>query len=539
MPKQPKTRPNELCSCGSGLKYKKCCARHAGTHLDPETVIFLNRLKAKEAQRVKQQGHGRPIITSVDALGSRIVQVGNDLIQTKTHNFFDFILTYMKNLLGNDWIKSESMRPTDDRHVVVQWYDLFTRIRSRSQVYGQSHVMQNFGVINALAALSYGFYLLRHNVELQDRLLKRIRDRLQFQGAYYEVIVASIMIRAGFELQLEDESDDTQKHCEFSAKSTDTGVIYTVECKSRSVPGVLHKAAVNASKRHSPTSQIVSHLKDALRKPASGERIVFIDINAPAVRVEQPEWVEETARVLARYQRDLLEKKRAFVFVTNICFHWHLEEIDPPAAAFAHGFNIPDFAQMGEIRFSDAWRAKQKYKDIHKIGDFFSQLGKVPSTFDGSLPSATLFGELPPVQIGEKYVFTDADDIVGTVTSATVGESEGTLYVAVSSDDGRNVILRQEMSDRQLSDYREHKDTYFGEVSRNGDVKTDFEMYEWLVKTHMEYDRDHILKQLSDSPYIATYKVADKEELVLMYCERLMAFIRLQSSQSKSQPSDS
>jgi hypothetical protein len=92
-------------------------------------------------------------------------------------------------------------------------------------------------VIAAFPGTAYALYLLEHNVELQTRLLNRLRDIGQFQGAYYELFVASGLIRAGFKLTLEDETDGKNKHCEFAAISTMTAKRYWVEAKMRSVAG--------------------------------------------------------------------------------------------------------------------------------------------------------------------------------------------------------------------------------------------------------------------------------------------------------------
>jgi hypothetical protein len=56
------------------------------------------------------------------------------------------------------------------------------------------------GVVSCYLGLAYSLYLIAHNVELQARMVRRLLDPTQFQGAYYELIVANILIRAGFEL---------------------------------------------------------------------------------------------------------------------------------------------------------------------------------------------------------------------------------------------------------------------------------------------------------------------------------------------------
>jgi SEC-C motif len=57
---------NQLCPCGSGQKYKRCCGSLAGTPMprpaSPEMIRALEAHYAKERIRQEQQGLGRPII---------------------------------------------------------------------------------------------------------------------------------------------------------------------------------------------------------------------------------------------------------------------------------------------------------------------------------------------------------------------------------------------------------------------------------------------------------------------------------------------
>ena len=113
------------------------------------------------------------------------------------------------------------------------------------------------GVVACYLGLAYSLYLLAHNVELQEKLVRRLKVPGQFQGAYYEVTVANILIRAGFELELEDESDGTVKHCEFSARSRRTGKKYWVEAKMQSVAGLLGKTERDGTTKTNPLNRFV------------------------------------------------------------------------------------------------------------------------------------------------------------------------------------------------------------------------------------------------------------------------------------------
>ena len=144
-----------------------------------------------------------------------------------------------------------------------------------------------------------------------------------FQGAYYELIVANILIRAGFELTLEDELDGDTKHCELSAVSKRTGRKYWVEAKMRSVAGFFGKTEKDGTTDPNPISRLVPHLNEALKKPVTDERLIFIDLNTePTPESEgKPPWIEKAAARLHQYEkRELAEGVRAYVFVTNSRF---------------------------------------------------------------------------------------------------------------------------------------------------------------------------------------------------------------------------
>src|SRR5690242_983416 len=86
----PKIGRNDPCICGSGQKFKNCHGRqqHALPNLlakeklkrkiQEEGKRLLERHKAREMQRQKQQGLGREII-SIEHKGYRIVAVGNQI----------------------------------------------------------------------------------------------------------------------------------------------------------------------------------------------------------------------------------------------------------------------------------------------------------------------------------------------------------------------------------------------------------------------------------------------------------------------------
>jgi hypothetical protein len=433
---------NQLCPCGSGLKFKKCCGaltarpKESVWTLSPELQRFSERQRADETIREQQQGLGRPIV-AFKANEHQVVAVGDTVHFSRVWKTFpDFLFDYIKRILDPTWGNSELAKPFVDRHPIIQWYEAFCRYQQgRLKTVGVPAQAVVTGVVACYLGLAYSLYLLAHNVELQERLIRRLKVSGQFQGAYYELIVANMLIRAGFELVLLDESDRTSGHCEFTARSRRTGKKYWVEAKMRAVVGLLGRTALDGTTDPNPLSRFVRQLNDALAKPAADERLIFIDLNADPQpgSVGQPTWIEQAARRLERYERkEMAEGVVAYVFITNFASH---RGLNAPAAfaGFFFGLGIPDLNRPGNRRVSDAYRTKLKHIDVHHIGDALQTYYRFPTTFDGGLPSETFQGT-SRVMVGNTYCFGDPENggVVGTVTYASVNEAESAMYVAIS-----------------------------------------------------------------------------------------------------------
>jgi hypothetical protein len=138
-----------------------------------------------------------------------MVAVGNSVYwSSKWKTFPDFLLDYMKRKLGAEWIKLELEKPAEEQHPLIRWgLRLFEYQKKTIKNPGEVSGAPMTGVVSAYLGTAYSLYLLEHNVELQARLLGRLKNIGQFQGAYYELLVANVLIRAGFKLTLEDETE--------------------------------------------------------------------------------------------------------------------------------------------------------------------------------------------------------------------------------------------------------------------------------------------------------------------------------------------
>jgi hypothetical protein len=413
----------------------------------------------------------------------------------------------------------------------MQWYDALCRLQAKViEKPGQPSVIPVTGVVACYLSVAYGLYLLEHNVELQARLIQRLKNPGNFQGAYYELMVASAFVLAGFKLNLEDETVPDQKHCEFSAISPATGKKYWVEAKMRAVAGELGRTSADGTSSANPLSSLVKQLNAALAKPAADERMIFIDLNAEmpadASDDKRPAFVGAVTKRLERYERNELKVgERAYIFVTNANFH---KNLDTPAQLLSvpFGLGMPDFNRPGKYRLSERYRQDKVHADALRVAEGFSKLLSFPSTFDGSLPSVGLQSERPPVVIGANYNFEGAgpngEDIVGVVGDACVLEAEKAVIIAVSRPDGSGFLLKEPMSDRQFADYKAHPDAYFGKVVRPPKkAETPQDLFEFFMDAYKELPRDKLLEHLNGR--LPNAEQMDVDELRAVYCEGLVS----------------
>jgi hypothetical protein len=532
---------NQPCHCGNGKKFKHCHGRFDAGPPEQAAVSkeaigqLIARHQAAEKIRQNQQGLGRPIV-SFRAFDRQMVAVGDTLYHSADWKTFpDFLAFYMKKTLDEAWGNAELAKPLAERHPILQWYDALCRYQTETiKEKGKVHEAALNGVVACYLGAAYSLYLLKHNAELQARLVKRLKEPTQFQGAYYELVVANVLIRAGFDLTLEDETDGDSKHCEFAAVSKRTGKRYWVEAKMRGVKGLLGRTDKDGSSDPNPLSRMIPHLNAAFKKPATDDRLIFIDLNSEVGPVKNgvPDWLERVAKRLELYeQKELSEGHSAYVFVTNLPFHRMLN--DPlHISALPFGVGIADFNRPGNYRLSEAYRLKQKHADVYHIGETLAKYPQLPSTFDGSLPSEAFHGDKGRVLIGETYHFDgiEGEGLVATVTSATVMEAEKKVYVG--TDSGR--ILSYPMSDKALADYKDNPDSYFGRVEPVSNKKIDniYDLFEWLMKTHQHLTRDELLKRLA-LPGIGTMT---DDELRAIYCEGMAGAFQKSIDAKKGAP---
>lgn len=530
---RPKIGRNDRCPCGSGRKFKHCHGRdeyilpNLISHAKLEKAVLqegrrlLELQKVKEIQRQKQQGLGRPII-SIEHKGTRFVAVGNRLLYGRWKTFPDFLGDYIRQTLGADWGNAELKKPLHDRHTVLQWYDRNCAIqRKHMGEPGAVFSRPNTGASSAYYRLAYNLYLIAHNnTDIQTRLVSRLKNQDNFQGAFFETQVAAWLIRAGFELEFEDETNTSTSHCEFTATFSTAGEKYSVEAKSRSL-GLDGKAP-----QRLPVGR---QLRKALRKNAKHQRLVFIDLNRPLHTEHQANRVVDRAvEILRRAENLEIDGKPsppAYVCLANLADQYALDSLEIGMMVSFHGFKIGDFMDAKFPSLREAARARERHWPLFQLLKSIEEHRETPATFGGELASeAFSTGQPPRLQVGCFYLVPGPDgrDVNAKMTSANVTDGKALCAFHDPTTDSA-WLATIPMTPEELSDYQSSPDTYFGVHQRqNRHAETPMELFDFFLESYLQTSKERLLEFMVGAADFEQLSKLNQKDLAEVYCERLV-----------------
>ncbi len=297
---------NKPCPCGSGKKYKKCCISRPLP--PPEVLEAARRFDRPPFDPFMQAGYltGRQTINTTHE-GKRYRAVGNR-VYTRPLNepFHQFILDiFNREVLGMEWLTKERTKQNSERHPLSLWYEEVVNdiqsVTSKDRSKNLFRVQQS-GNVRLLLATAYDYYSVLHcNAPLQPNFLKRLNSKTSFQGARYELAIAGIAVRAGFNITWNNSKG---KHCEFIGVHRSTGEKVAFEAKSHHRAGVLG----NAGEPFNPESartKIMDHVREAIEQNTEKlPLVIFDDINlplTPGIDFEDKKWVSEVDDALKAF----------------------------------------------------------------------------------------------------------------------------------------------------------------------------------------------------------------------------------------------
>ncbi len=444
---------------------------------------------------------------------------------TNWKTFPDFLGDFLKTVMTPEWGNAEIKKPLDERHLLMQWYDkLCTFQRAQTRNDNGIYSAEPTGAISAYLGLAYDLYLCAHNAELPELLLKRLRNPATFEGARYEARIIGALARAGFSIELEDETDSNRSHCELTATHHVTRRKFSVECKA---------VSSSSSRAGSSTEppRIRTQLFKALSKQADHDRIIFIELNRAGINPDDTDhaWVRELDADLERAEKEITIDGKpappAYVLVTNYGALHAMDDTKFAEAWLGLGFKIPDFGNAKPYRsFLDIVDAQEKHKELHWLKKALLSHRGVPNTFDDRLPEEMdIGGGLPRLLIGSTYVILDHDgkEIPGVLSEATVIEPEKRVMGVYRTQDGRNLICANDLSEPELAAYRRSPSTFFGVIKEGpAQINEPMDAYDFFWGSYGETSKERLLELTKDWPDAACLRNLDQRRLAQVYCAR-------------------
>jgi hypothetical protein len=297
---------NDRCPCGSGKKYKKC---HGGSvfipfapapqpqirvtkvetgPIPPEMARKLAEQQRKDEEFTRQFGHVRPPVAT-EVNGYKLVVAGGGLIWQRADQakyFTDILLTFYQNVFGREWTEVEYAKPRGERHPVVELrYKALSYVNKLERTEDGVYVPQITGPMQAYLSFAYDLWIVNDTARLDKRLVERLKNQDQFHGARHELFAEATCIRAGFDIEHEDEADGSTRHAEFTATHRITKQKVSVEAKSKHRPGVMGQPGLrqNDGEYSMPVGNL---LNDAIDKKPPHPLVVFLDLNLPSQTAE-------------------------------------------------------------------------------------------------------------------------------------------------------------------------------------------------------------------------------------------------------------
>lgn len=333
----------------------------AGWHLaDPEEAKEARELfeKLKEA---KPEPHLN-LVPSVEFQGKRFRAVGSRLhFRDTKETYHEFLIRHLQAALGPEWWERNRTRTGQSQHVVLRWLNDYRRWTAAHK--NEAHQIAdgiwsapNNGDTQALLSLAYDLLCLTHTGKLPDDLLARLRHHEQFQGARYEVAVAAIFERAGYDI-IFTEDVPQQPRCEFIATQRGTGVQIAVEAKSRHRSGVLNQKGIPDFSPESLGS-IRKLFRDACGKKPGMPFMIFIDVNlppSPDVPTDELVWLPDV-RAVIEASRASPEHPTVYnhVVITNFAHYYAGEDISSGRSEFMMIDSLVPAFPLASVEYRDA-----------------------------------------------------------------------------------------------------------------------------------------------------------------------------------------
>ena len=331
--------PAKPCPCGlHGRPYGDCC-KDKGVH------ALGNEMLRGTAPRMVP-GALSQIQSSMVTDDTRFRIVWNKLWHSpQDQTFHQFLDGLVVKTLTREWFEQQLLLPVKNQNAIVKWraamLELLRRPGDANDDLSTGHTLT--GPTKAYLCFGYDLYWLQLVHRLPESLIGRLKDFRAFQGARYEVLVAAVFVRAGFEIEWIDDTKASGKHPEFIATHKRTGKKVGVETKSRQRPGAMNYIGTVTPEMHVKGDVFELYEKAIQQAPSGGiPFLIFIDPNVPDspqkglpsysdIPIDTVPWMKEIRdRLLEIWNAAAEPTPESAVLITNLAFYYGDNESPSP-----------------------------------------------------------------------------------------------------------------------------------------------------------------------------------------------------------------
>jgi len=359
------------CPCGlHGQTYGLCC-KDKGVHA-------LGNVMLRGTAPITVPGARTTILSSMVMGDTRFRIVWNAVWHyPQEQTFHQFLDSIVVKTLGQDWFEQQLLLPNKNQNAIVRWrtamHSLLRRPGDADDTVSTGHTLT--GPAKAYQCFAYDLYWLQLVHQLPDSIVQRLKDFRAFQGARYEVAIAAVFARAGFEIEWIDDTKATGKHPEFIASHKKTNKKVGVETKSRQRPGAMNYIGTVKPETHLKGDVFDLYDKAKQQAPGIGSPfLIFIDPNVPAsvpkdvpaysdMPVETFPWMTEIRdRLVSIWNESTEPSAESAVFITNFGYYYGNNE-DPSPTGMGSFFPSPKpkVPVLGEPMIEDLLYCLQHY----------------------------------------------------------------------------------------------------------------------------------------------------------------------------------
>ena len=336
-----------------------------------------------------------------------------------------------------------------------------------------------------------------------------------------EAAVTGMMIRAGFDIELEDESDSTTSHCEFTATHRESGQKLSVEAKMR------------LSKKQPP--EVVRLLSNALKKKANHPRLVCIEVNDEESAPDAQEKLlrDILGNIRSREAELAVDGQPAPAAYLAVMKNPPATVDRPHAPAYMfEGFKIPDFRVEGAYAsLRAALDGRKKHAAISALLESLRTYTHIPATFDGETRPFSGDKSRGRLLLGKTFrITTPNGDVVGELAHAIV-MTDQKAAMCVLRENGRDQMVTVPLSDQEMQAYHESPRTFFGREEQEPKVEDPLKLYDWFYESYKHNSKEALLALFAKmgSKDVEVLSAMPQERLAEIFAERTTETIAFQT----------